>query len=90
MFETAFGRIGVNICYGRHHPLNWLGFALNGAQIVFNPAATARPPPISHALKPYRSAARAFPHSNSLHLHVRRCPLHRVAGWRAVRAHVAD
>lgn len=25
---------------GRHHPLNWLGFALNGAQIVFNPSAT--------------------------------------------------
>ena len=23
VFQTAFGRIGVNICYGRHHPLNW-------------------------------------------------------------------
>lgn len=31
VFETAFGRIAVNICYGRHHPLNWMGFALNGA-----------------------------------------------------------
>lgn len=40
VFETAYGRIGVNICYGRHHPLNWLGFALNGAEIVFNPSAT--------------------------------------------------
>jgi len=40
VFETAAGRIGVNICYGRHHPLNWLGFALNGAEIVFNPSAT--------------------------------------------------
>ena len=33
-------KVGVNICYGRHHPLNWLGFALNGAEIVFNPSAT--------------------------------------------------
>lgn len=40
VFETAAGRIGVNICYGRHHPLNWLGFALNGAEIILNPAAT--------------------------------------------------
>ncbi|CAN1332194.1 PYD3, partial [Linum perenne] len=40
VFETAYGKIGVNICYGRHHPLNWLAFGLNGAEIVFNPAAT--------------------------------------------------
>ncbi|KAF5444221.1 hypothetical protein F2P56_036710 [Juglans regia] len=40
VFETAYGKIGVNICYGRHHPLNWLGFGLNGAEIVFNPSAT--------------------------------------------------
>jgi len=40
VFQTVFGRIGVNICYGRHHPLNWLGYGLNGAEIVFNPAAT--------------------------------------------------
>lgn len=24
VFETAFGRVGVSICYGRHHPLNWM------------------------------------------------------------------
>ncbi|XP_052192493.1 beta-ureidopropionase-like isoform X2 [Diospyros lotus] len=40
VFETAYGRIAVNICYGRHHPLNCLAFGLNGAEIVFNPAAT--------------------------------------------------
>ncbi|KAI3895822.1 hypothetical protein MKW98_025613 [Papaver atlanticum] len=40
VFETAYGRIAVNICYGRHHPLNWMGFGLNGAEIVFNPSAT--------------------------------------------------
>ncbi|KAF2320562.1 hypothetical protein GH714_028293 [Hevea brasiliensis] len=33
-------KIAVNICYGRHHPLNWLAFGLNGAEIVFNPSAT--------------------------------------------------
>eukprot|EP00798_Chlamydomonas_sp_ICE-L_P017155 gene17155-23466_t len=40
VFETPYGRIAVNICYGRHHPNNWQAFALNGAEIVFNPAAT--------------------------------------------------
>ncbi|KAK4401813.1 Beta-ureidopropionase [Sesamum angolense] len=40
VFETAYGKIAINICYGRHHPLNWLGFGLNGAEIVFNPSAT--------------------------------------------------
>eukprot|EP01137_Pigoraptor_chileana_P008962 Opistho-2@56525 len=40
VFQTQFGRIGVNICYGRHHPLNWLMFGMNGAEIVFNPSAT--------------------------------------------------
>lgn len=40
VFETAYGRIAVNICYGRHHPMNWQAFALNGAEIIFNPSAT--------------------------------------------------
>lgn len=40
VFDTDFGKIGVNICYGRHHPLHWQGFGLNGAEIVFNPSAT--------------------------------------------------
>ncbi|RCN38134.1 hypothetical protein ANCCAN_15972 [Ancylostoma caninum] len=40
VFQTAFGRIAINICYGRHHPQNWLMFALNGAEIIFNPSAT--------------------------------------------------
>lgn len=40
VFETDFGRVAINICYGRHHPLNWLMFGVNGAEIVFNPSAT--------------------------------------------------
>eukprot|EP00708_Paratrimastix_pyriformis_P002837 GAFH01001595.1.p2 GENE.GAFH01001595.1~~GAFH01001595.1.p2 ORF type:complete len:418 (-),score=109.21 GAFH01001595.1:277-1368(-) len=40
VFETAFGKIGIAICYGRHHPLNWQAFALNGAEMIFNPSAT--------------------------------------------------
>lgn len=40
VFETEFGKIAVNICYGRHHSLNWQAFGMNGAEIVFNPSAT--------------------------------------------------
>ncbi len=40
VFATEFGNVAINICYGRHHPLNWLMFGLNGAEIVFNPSAT--------------------------------------------------
>jgi len=40
VFHTQFGKIAVNICYGRHHPPNWMMFGVNGAEIVFNPSAT--------------------------------------------------
>lgn len=40
VFDTAFGKIAINICYGRHHPQNWMMFGINGAEIVFNPSAT--------------------------------------------------
>ncbi|XP_056636319.1 beta-ureidopropionase-like [Diorhabda sublineata] len=39
VFETEFGKIGV--CFSRHHPINSLIFGVNGAEIVFNPAAAA-------------------------------------------------
>lgn len=35
VFDTAYGKIAINICYGRHHPLNWMAFALNGAGAKF-------------------------------------------------------
>ncbi|KAH9525790.1 Beta-ureidopropionase [Bulinus truncatus] len=40
VFETSFGKVAINICYGRHHPQNWMMYGLNGAEIVFNPSAT--------------------------------------------------
>ena len=54
VFETAYCRIGVNICYGRHHPLNWQAFALNGAGP--SPAqqaesTAASPAPSDHLLR---------------------------------------
>lgn len=39
VFETQYGKIAINICYGRHHPQNWMMFGINGAEIVFNPSA---------------------------------------------------
>ncbi len=41
VFDTAVGRIGVYICYDRHFPEGWRELGLNGAEIVFNPNATA-------------------------------------------------
>ena len=40
VFETKYGKIAINICYGRHHPSNWMMYGLNGAELVFNPSAT--------------------------------------------------
>nr|KAF6268398.1 beta-ureidopropionase 1 [Myotis myotis] len=51
VFQTQFGRIAVNICYGRHHPLNWFMYSVNGADIIFNPSATIG------ALRPGRLSA---------------------------------
>lgn len=42
VFDTAVGRVAVNICYDRHFPEGWREFGLNGAEIVFNPSATSR------------------------------------------------
>ncbi len=40
VFETAFARVGVYICYDRHFPEGARILGLNGAEIVFNPSAT--------------------------------------------------
>ena len=40
VFQTAFAKIGVYICYDRHFPEGARALGLNGAEIVFNPSAT--------------------------------------------------
>ncbi|XP_055327677.1 beta-ureidopropionase-like [Paramacrobiotus metropolitanus] len=40
VFQTPYGRIGISVCYDRHHPLNWFMLQVNGAEIVFNPSCT--------------------------------------------------
>ena len=42
VFDTAVGKVAVNICYDRHFPEGWRELGLNGAEIVFNPSATSR------------------------------------------------
>lgn len=41
VFDTAYGKIGVYTCYDRHFPEGARLLGLNGAEIVFNPSATA-------------------------------------------------
>lgn len=48
VFDTAVGKVGVTICYDRHFPEGWRVLGLAGAEIVFNPNATA--PGVSNRL----------------------------------------
>jgi N-carbamoylputrescine amidase len=40
VFETAYAKIGIYICYDRHFPECARVLALKGAEILFNPSAT--------------------------------------------------
>ncbi|MBI4237402.1 MAG: acyltransferase [Deltaproteobacteria bacterium] len=40
VFTTAYGKVGVYICYDRHFPEGARCLGLNGAEVVFNPSAT--------------------------------------------------
>lgn len=40
VFDTAFAKVGVYICYDRHFPEGARMLGLHGAEIIFNPSAT--------------------------------------------------
>lgn len=40
VFNTAYAKVGVYICYDRHFPDGARALGLNGAEIVYNPSAT--------------------------------------------------
>lgn len=40
VFNTAYAKVGVYICYDRHFPEGARALGLNGAEIVYNPSAT--------------------------------------------------
>jgi N-carbamoylputrescine amidase len=40
VFQTAYGKVGVYICYDRHFPEGARILGLRGSEIVFNPSAT--------------------------------------------------
>ena len=40
VFNTAYLKLGVYICYDRHFPEGWRALALNGAEYIVNPSAT--------------------------------------------------
>ncbi|MBL8600714.1 MAG: acyltransferase [Myxococcales bacterium] len=40
VFQTAYAKVGVYICYDRHFPEGARALGLHGAEIVYNPSAT--------------------------------------------------
>jgi N-carbamoylputrescine amidase len=40
VFDTAFCKLGVYICYDRHFPEGYRALALNGAELIITPSAT--------------------------------------------------
>ncbi|KAL3857684.1 hypothetical protein ACJMK2_012326 [Sinanodonta woodiana] len=70
VFQTQFGKIAINICYGRHHPQNWMMYGINGAEIVFNPSATVGA--LSEPLWPIEARNAAIANSYFT------CPINRV------------
>jgi beta-ureidopropionase len=40
VFQTAYAKVGIYICYDRHFPEGARLLGMNGAEVVFNPSAT--------------------------------------------------
>ncbi len=40
VFDTAYAKVGLYICYDRHFPEGARALGLNGAEVVYNPSAT--------------------------------------------------
>jgi N-carbamoylputrescine amidase len=62
VFDTPFGRIGVQLCWDTFFPEGFRILALNGAQIVFTPTASA----FFHSHRKWERALSAAAHSNGL------------------------
>jgi N-carbamoylputrescine amidase len=41
VFDTAYVKLGIYICYDRHFPEGWRALALNGAEYIVNPSQPA-------------------------------------------------
>ncbi|MEE9542419.1 MAG: nitrilase-related carbon-nitrogen hydrolase [Thermodesulfobacteriota bacterium] len=62
VFDTPFGRIGVQLCWDTFFPEGFRILALNDAQIVFTPTASA----FFHSHRKWERALSAAAHSNGL------------------------
>ncbi len=62
VFDTPYGRIGVQICWDTFFPEGFRILALNDAQIVFTPTASA----FFHSRQKWERALGAAAHSNGL------------------------
>ncbi|MBE9532371.1 MAG: hypothetical protein IME98_06150 [Proteobacteria bacterium] len=62
VFDTPYGRIGVQLCWDTFFPEGFRILALNGAQIVFTPTASA----FFHSHRKWERALSAAAHSNGL------------------------
>ena len=62
VFDTPYGRIGVQLCWDTFFPEGFRILALNDAQIVFTPTASA----FFHSHRKWERALSAAAHSNGL------------------------